>query len=431
VSVTGGVTEAGWSPTSYPSAAPIGPTRRLHVAVVDEELPYPPTSGKRIRTLSLILKLASRHRITYLAHRNANPTEARRAKEFLEGQGIETVVVDRAVPPKSGPGFYARLALNLASPLPYSVAVHTSRALRGVIAAYDAGHRVDLWQCEWTPYAESLRGLPGARTLVIAHNVESLIWRRYHESEVGRLRRWYVGHQWRKFEAFERRALAEAGGVVAVTEDDARLIRGQFGAARVDVVDNGVDTSAIVPSAVSGDPRKILFLGSLDWRPNQDAIGLLLDRIFPTVRAEEPSARLVIVGRRPPEALSRRVRAADGVELHADVADVRPFLHGCGVMAVPLRVGGGSRLKILEALAAGLPVVSTRVGAEGLHLKAGRDLEVVKGVDGMARAIVGCLRDPDRARAMADRGRRVVLVRYDWDNLADALERAWLRCVAG
>src|SRR5262245_36414498 len=101
-------------------------TRRLHVAVVDEELPYPMTSGKRIRTLNLLLRLARRHRITYLCHRNADADEARCAAAFLREHGIEPVVVDRAVPPKSGPFFYARLAANLLSPLPYSVATHTS-----------------------------------------------------------------------------------------------------------------------------------------------------------------------------------------------------------------------------------------------------------------------------------------------------------------
>src|SRR5437660_4800999 len=102
----------------------------LHVAMVDEELPYPPTSGKRIRTLNLTLRLARRHRLTYLCHRNADADEAEAARRFFADQGIRTVVVERTIPPKSGPSFYARLAANLLSPLPYSVASHDSAALR-------------------------------------------------------------------------------------------------------------------------------------------------------------------------------------------------------------------------------------------------------------------------------------------------------------
>src|ERR1700687_4577013 len=124
------------------------PCRRLHVAIVDEELPYPPTSGKRNRTLNLILRLAGRHRLTYLCHRNADEEEARLAAEFFADHGIETIVVNRAVPPRSGMGFYARLAANLLSPLPYSVVAHDSPDLRGAIAEYAAGHSVDLWHCE-------------------------------------------------------------------------------------------------------------------------------------------------------------------------------------------------------------------------------------------------------------------------------------------
>jgi glycosyltransferase involved in cell wall biosynthesis len=401
------------------------------VVIVDEELPFPANSGKRIRTLNLTLRLARRHRITYLCHRNADPDEARQAAAFLGDHGVETVVVDRAVPRKAGPAFYARLAANLLSPLPYSVASHNSRALQQAIRAYAAAHAVDLWQCEWTPYAAALRALPGGRRLVMAHNVESLIWRRYYETERHPLKRWYIKGQWRKFCRFERRALAEAHRTVAVSPVDADLFRGAFGAPHVSVVENGVDTRYFRPAEVARDPGRILFLGSLDWRPNLDGVELLLRRVFPEVLAREPGARLWLVGRNPPDSLRRRVFVRDGVELHADVSDVRPFLHCSGVLAVPLRIGGGSRLKILEALSSGVPVVSTRVGAEGLCLEPGRHLAVVEQVEDMAAALVECIRNPEAARAHAAAGRERVLSLYDWDVLADKLERVWLECVQG
>jgi len=404
--------------------------RPLHVAIVDEELPYPPTSGKRIRTLNLLLRLARRHRIAYFSHRNADPAEAERAAAYLKDNGIDAIVVDRAVPPKSGALFYARLAANLLSPLPYSATIHRSRALQKAVEAYDARNQVDLWQCEWTPYAQSLRKLPGARRLVVAHNVESLIWRRYFENEPNRIKRWYIGKQWRKFARFEKRVCAEATRVVAVTSQDARLLHEEFGARHVDVVDNGVDTGYFTPSDSPRDPHTILFLGSLDWRPNWDAVNLLLERVRPQVRALEPSARFVIVGRNPPESLVERVSRHRDVELFANVDDVRPYLASSAVLAVPLRIGGGSRLKILEALAAGLPVVSTRVGAEGLELQPGQDVSVVDDVEQMAAAIVECLRDPCTATTMAEHGRATVGRRYDWDTLALDLEQVWYRCAS-
>lgn len=401
----------------------------LRVAVVDEELPYPPNSGKRIRTLNLLQRLAPRHQITMICHRNADVEEARRAERYFRDQGIGTVVVDRAVPPKSGPAFYARLAGNLFSALPYSVATHTSPALCRAILEHDATHRVDLWHCEWTPYAQALRVLTGVRWVVVAHNVESLIWQRYHETEANRLKRWYIARQWRKFQRFERWALGSATCAVAVSLEDAARMRNDFGATRVAVVDNGVDTSTFRSAGDNRIPGQIVFLGSLDWRPNLDAVRLLLDRLFPQVRRGEPNARLCLVGRNPPEWLRCEVATSPGVELHPNPPDVRPFLHRSSVLAVPLRIGGGSRLKILEALACGLPVVSTRIGAEGLHLKAGEHLDIVDDVEAMADALVRCLREPEAARERAERGRRVVQERYDWRVLADELERVWIACV--
>ena len=403
-------------------------SRPLHVVIVDEELPYPPTSGKRIRALSLVQRLAHRHSITYVCHRNADADEARHAAEHLAGLGVTVRMADWTPPPKSGVGFYARLAANLLSPLPYSVASHQSRALRRALREHADAHAVDLWHCEWTPYVHALRGLPGGRRLVNAQNVESIIWRRYYETETNALRRWYIGRQWRKFERFERWVMGAVDRAVAVSEIDAERLRRDFGARRVDVVENGVDPAYFRPEAVRREPDRLLFLGSLDWRPNLDGVRLLLERVFPAVRAALPSARLSVVGRRPPEWL-RQAAAAPGVELHADPPDVRPELARCGLMLVPLRVGGGSRLKILEALAMNTPVVSTRVGAEGLDLTPGRHLTVVEDVDDLVGAILGTARSPGAMQEQARRGREAVLRRYGWDALADQLERVWVDCV--
>lgn len=404
----------------------------MKAVIVDGDISYPPTSGKRLRTLHLMLRLARRHQITYLCRGEANSAEARQAVEYLGDNGIETLVVDHPLARKSGPLFYARLAANVFSPLPYSVATHTSSAMRRAAGAYAARHPVDIWQLEWTAYLTALADVPDPRTVLVAHNVDTLIWQRYYETEPRRLKRWYIKQQWRKFARFERWAFSAATRVVAVSPDDAALIRDDFGMPHVDVVDNGIDREYFANVRGQRDPKCILFLGALDWRPNLDALGVLLDEIFPAVLAEEPAARLCIVGRQPPEALVRRVKTLPQVELHADVPDVRPFLAQSGVMTVPLRIGGGSRLKILEALACGLPVVSTAVGAEGLCLQAGQEYALADQPAEMARVLVQCLRTPEPFRDMAERGRRVVLEHYDWDVLADKLERVWERaCTFG
>lgn len=401
--------------------------KSLNVAIVASELPYPPSAGNRIRTLNLSLRLARRHKITFFAHRN---DEAEVASRFLREHGIESVLVDRVVPAKAGPLFYARLAVNLVSPLPYSVASHSSPELRQAVVSFARDHPIDLWQAEATALVDLLADLHGAPGLIVAHNVESLIWKRYHDTEPNPVKKWYIKQQWRKFERFERRAFARAAGVIAVSKEDSHRIQDQFGGRRVKVVDNGIDRTYFEAVQPDPDPRQVLFLGSLDWRPNLDAVDLLLDRIFPAVRAEEPAARLLVVGRKPAESLLRRVAGTDGVELHANVPDVRPFLASSGVMVVPLRIGGGSRLKILEAMAAGLPVISTRVGAEGLELVPGRDYVAADDPETMVRELTACIRDPGPAREAAERCRAFVLQRYDWDALASKLEQVWMKCVS-
>jgi glycosyltransferase involved in cell wall biosynthesis len=400
---------------------------RLNVVIVDGDISYPPTSGKRLRTLNLLLPLARRHRLTYLARNSGDPTETRRAAAFFAENDIETVFVQHPLPRKKGPLFYLRLASNLASPLPYSASIHTSEPMRRAAADLAARQRVDVWQIEWPAYLAAVRGLPGARKVLIAHNVDSLIWQRYFETARNPLKRWYVHGQRRKFERFEKRAFAEADRVVAVSADDAALIRDPFRQPCVDVVENGVDAASFGAIVPRREPGRILFLGALDWRPNLDGLDLFLELILPKLSALAPDARLDVVGRAPPEALRRRLARTPRAALHADVPDVRPFLARAAVMAVPLRIGGGSRLKILEALASGLPVVSTRVGAEGLCLRDGQELTLAE-PESMADSLAAVLRNPGPALEQAERGRRLVQERYDWNVLADKLEQSWFKC---
>jgi glycosyltransferase involved in cell wall biosynthesis len=400
----------------------------MHVVIVDGDVSYPATSGKRLRTLNLMLQVAKRHRITYVGRCAAGSEEARTAPAFLRTHNIEPILVTHPVPAKSGLPFYARLFANLFSALPYSVTSHDSEPMRQAIRALAGKDKVDLWQVEWTGYLPMIDPAIAGPRVVIAHNVDTLIWQRYYENETNFLKRAFLKTQWQKFRRFEADAFRQAARVVAVSAEDARLIRDDFGQPAVDVVDNGIDRAYFEQVRGQRDPARILFLGALDWRPNLDALDLLLERIFPKVQAQEPGARLVIVGRHPPAGLVERVARTPGVMLHSDVPDVRPYLAESGVMAVPLRIGGGSRLKILEALACGLPVVSTRVGAEGLLIKSGEDY-VQAEEDAMADALVQVIRNHTGALAQAEHGRRLVLDTYDWGALAEKLEAAWRTCV--
>jgi glycosyltransferase involved in cell wall biosynthesis len=399
----------------------------MNVTIVDGDVSYPPTSGKRLRTLNLMLPLARRHRLTYIA-RNTDGSDTTRAAAFLADHGIDARIIDDPLSRKKGPAFYTRLAANLLSPLPYAVSSHVSAKMRQAVLDHARRAAVDLWQVEFAGYLYTLQGVH-APIVLQAHNVESLLWQRFAESERQPLKRWFIQRQRRKYERFEKRAFASVTRVIAVSPEDAELARQRFGVETIDVVDNGVDVDHYRDILRAEDSSDILFLGALDWRPNLDALQLLLDSIFPAVRARLPHARLRIVGRRPPSWLRHRVGGMEGVQLHADVPDVRPHLAACAVMAVPLRIGGGSRLKILEALAASLPVVSTRTGAEGLALRPGEDYTLANSPKEMVEALIDSLEMPAMARAQGEQGRYTVAAHYDWATLAERLERVWERAV--
>ena len=401
----------------------------MHITIIDGDVSYPATSGKRLRTLNLMLQSAQRHRITYIGRCDFREIDTEPVSEFFTEHNIESILVHAPLPRKSGKMFYARLAGNLLSPKPYSVASHGSSTMKRIVREFARHNDVDLWQFEWPPYMATLDGCKDrAPRVVVAHNVDSLIWQRYYETANGMFKRWYLKQQWKKFVSYERKAFQKAHHVIAVSEDDADIIRTKFGMFNVDVVDNGIDRQFFEQSQGTRQENTLLFLGALDWRPNLDAVDLLLEKIFPVVRQQLPDAKLHIVGRHPGDGLSKRITETEGVELHADVPDVRPFLAESSVMAVPLRIGGGSRLKILEALACNCPVVSTSVGAEGLRLEPGRDY-ILAEPDAMADALVQVLQDPQPAQAMTESGREVVLGEYDWSVLAKIQEEIWEECV--
>lgn len=397
----------------------------MRITILDEELPFPIDSGKRIRTMNLVTRLAKMHAIRYVCYPYHDAKQTQQAEAFYRDHGVEVAFLDDNLPLKQGVSFYARLGGNLLSRFPYSVQSHCRKSLRQEVLRQDRNDQVDLWHCEWTPYAAACLRHAKRPWVVMAHNIESLIWQRYYENETNLVKKYYIGIQWKKFERFERRTFSETSRLITVSQSDAQLAESQFGAKGVSVVDNGVDIGYFKPTDTTRRPEKILFLGSLDWRPNLDAAVQLLDTIFPKIRATVPNAVLSLVGRRPPEWLVRRVKETPGVELHADVPDVRPHLAECGAMIVPLRIGGGSRLKILEALSAGCPVISTSIGAEGLHIRPGIHYLRADSNDELASATVHAIRSPESMQQLAQAGHEQVVQQYHWDILAEKLDTIW------
>lgn len=391
----------------------------MKILVTDEEFPWPLDSGKRIRSFNLISRLVSRHEVYYLAY-GVSDSEG---FDHLKQCGITPLPVPRQVPRKSGFVFYLRLLRNLFSPWPYIVSSHYSCLFDSALKVEIEMRRPDLVLCEWTPYAIFLSDLPGPKKMIVAHNIEHRIWRRYYDNESNPIKRWYIGLQMRKLERFERQAFAWADAATAVSESEAEIIRSFTPGLPVSVIENGVDLGYFAPQPPPANSSRLVFVGALDWRPNQDAVRHLVGDILPILKGMGVQIEIDLIGSNPPPelvALSRR----PGVNLVGHVQDVRPYVARAAVYVVPLRIGGGTRLKILEALAMKKAVVATRVGAEGLDVSDGENIMLADTPETFAGKIKQILEDSELARRLGENGRRLVEQSYGWDHLAGKLDKA-------
>jgi len=227
--------------------------------------------------------------------------------------------------------------------------------------------------------------------------------------------------EYRKMRRYEAQACSRARLTVAVSDVDRKLLAAEAPGATVCAIPTGVDTSYFMPNGTRERDTELVFTGSMDWYPNEDAILHFIDAILPRIRREVPGASLTVAGRHPTARL-RAGAAVAGVRVTGTVDDVRPFVHEAAVFVVPLRVGGGTRLKIFEALAMSKAVVSTTVGAEGLPLIPEEHFLQADDPGDFAGHVVRLLRSPERRRAFGAAGRRLVEERYSWAEVAREFE---------
>jgi len=389
--------------------------KRLKVVVIDEAVPLPANTGKRIRTFNLLRGMAKRHDVTFLAFGDEDEAEG------LRSSGIRCKVVSR-FHNAMGMSLLARISASLLTPYPYSVVKHHHREFQEALDA-ELSHGCDLVHVEWTPYARY--ATKDAKVVIGSHNIETDIWRRRADVASSVIAKRFFRGQAVRMHNFERGAFHRADIVTVVSESDESQARA-LGAKHTKVVPNAVNPGEFAFSR-QPVPAKFIFLGSLDWYPNEDAVKFLLRDILPRVKLPYT---LDVVGRNPSEQLRRALAANRSVQLHADVADVRPYLRAASAMLVPLRIGGGSRIKILESLASALPVISTTVGAEGLDLQDGKEILLRDDVERFVAAMEEVIQHPQMLNALGAAGRERVIAEYTWDRSVEKLDEAWQEAVA-
>jgi glycosyltransferase involved in cell wall biosynthesis len=394
----------------------------VHILVVATNLPVPPNNGQSIRSLSIIQALeSSGHDLTFVSFANK-----RRPKDLLPLSSLcrSIDLLERETANLTQQADYLPRIRALLAFRSFSVERFRSAAMREKIQGKLRAERYDLIICD-SIYA--LTNIPETKVPIAlnCHNVEYVILERYSRLERNPVKKFYARIESHFMRIAERRSSYRASVAMVCSQVDLEILRLFRQDLPVFVVPNVVDTDLIRPverSSLNGAGPVLLFQGGMDWYPNRDAVEFFARAILPRVRAACPEARLIVAGRNPPSQFVERFRSDPMIEFTGTVPDMRPYLAAATVVIVPLRLGGGTRIKILEACAASRPIVSSSIGAEGLDLKPGEEIILADEPVEFARSVVNLLQDPARSEAIAKSSRVAVVERYNHVTLKRSLD---------
>lgn len=392
---------------------------RLNLLFVSQLHPWPLTNGAALRVYNLLDWLSRRHRVTLVVLAERGKTVDRSFPlwdrfEQVIAVARTTCAFERTRRFEHHPPLPDRLWALASSPLPSFVRRWESSELLAVLRELRAGPEFDLVWVERSYVAEMARTAGFRRILVDVDDLESVAYRR-----LLRRTRWYLSKplhyaEWLKSHLYERVLLPRRFWRLLVCKETDRRFFGLLARPRnVFVLPNGVRAHPAADPAGEA-PGEMLFVGDLAYPPNVDAMLFCAGEVFPRIRARHPGARLVMVGAGPVESIQRLHNGSD-IVVAASVPDLEPYYARATVVVVPIRLGGGTRIKVLEALAHGKAVVATSVGAEGLNLRTGEDIEIADGPEAFADACVRLLGDATARRRLAANGRERVLAQYEWD----------------
>lgn len=373
----------------------------------------PVDTGGKIRSFNILRHLAREHEVTLLSYyggRRDPDYEAAIAERLPGAHTIYTAAPEGALAQSFD------YILRLPAAPPYAVTKFTHPKVRAEVASRLNNGGLDVAVCDFLSASLNFPEHLSTPVVLFQHNVETMLWRRMAGTEKSFVRKLSYAIEARKMAAYETRTLSRFQHVIAVSDHDRETMLKLAPATGITVVPTGVDTELYkaAPSA-SGQPPIIVFTGSMDWEPNIDAIEFFCREIWPSILAEFPDARFQIVGRNPHPRIRRL--ASGAVEVTGTVPSVADYLKAATVVIVPLRIGGGTRLKIFEAMAMAKAMVSTSIGAEGLDVTSGRDLLIADDAQSFAAAILQLLRQPELRRTY-EQNAAALAARYDWSQIA-------------
>jgi polysaccharide biosynthesis protein PslH len=404
---------------------------KVRILFVTQIVPYPPFGGVLQRGYNLLRELGRQHEVHLLAFHHPDelppgePVERSRAEL---GKFCRSLEYFPLWPKKSR--LHKLVAFGVGSLIrePFSVLAHKSAALAERIESLCEKRACDIVHLDTialAPYLENCGAVPAA---LCHHNIESQLMARRAEHESNFAARRYVAAQSRKLLDYERVQPARFRLNITVSQNDSAMLRSICPAAHAVEIPNGVDTEYFKPTGHDGTPA-LIYTGGMNMFANRDAVEWFLEAIWPRVKAVMPEARFYAIGSRPSAKLLAAAAADPHVEAPGFVDDVRPWVSRAAVYVVPLRVGGGTRLKVVDAMAQGKAIVSTTVGAEGVEGEDGRHFLLRDDPQSFADTVVELLRDPARRRQLGSDARDRAVERYSWPLLADRLAGHYARVI--
>ena len=399
------------------------------ILILTPQFPYPPQQGTTLRNFNLIAGLAQRHQVYLLS--------------FGEAVGDRTplhhLCAQVRIAPTPRRSMQQRLWGLLFSRLPDMAQRLPSASFRTCLNEIWDQEQPEVIQVEGIELAPYLLHIAERRTapahpLLIFddHNAEYLLQKRAFETDRCIPSRWvaaaYSWVQWRRLQRYERQVCLAADRVIVVSEHDAQALRRLVPGLEPGVVPNGVDsdfyTAPALPLETQPGPNDLVFTGKMDFRPNVDAVLWFAREVLPLIHRQAPEVRFWVVGKDPHPRLNP-LRQDPTVVVTGQVRDVRPYISAAAVYIIPLRMGGGTRLKVLEAMAMGKAIVSTSLGCEGFDLSSGQELVVADAPVEFASAVLSLLRDPACRQQLGEAARKLAISRYDWQMIIPKLEQVY------
>lgn len=391
--------------------------RRLKVLFFSQRYPYPMDTGGKIRTGKTLEYLRNIFDVTLIS--NIEIPKDQDYVGFAKNLCAEFHPVPWKEFRKYSIGFYLKVLLRSFSRYPVTVINDYSKDLEGILQRLLRQDKYDVVVCDFLQPSINCLNVRGIPMVLFQHNVEAVIPRRHFEVAGDTVSKLFWWIQWKKMQRYEGMACRHFQAVVAVSDKDKRHFEEEYAATNVYAIPTGVDTSYFVPPDRPANGNTLVFTGSMDWLPNEDGIIFFVTEILGRIKQRLPDIKLAVVGRNPSRKLLKALGPYPEVEVVGRVEDIREYIARHAVYVIPLRIGGGTRIKAYEAMAMGQAIVSTTIGVEGLPVKDGEHLILADSPVHFADATIMLLENPERRRRLGKAARDYVEANFGWDKAGE------------